>query len=109
MNARKKVKEELKGFRQFILRGNVVDLAVGIVVGAGFSGIVNSFVKDFVTPLIGIFFNAADFSNLSFSVHGSKFLPGDFINSLISFIIIAFVVYFFVVTPMNILVSRMQD
>jgi large conductance mechanosensitive channel len=103
------IKDSLKGFKQFILRGNVVDLAVGIVIGAGFSGIVNSFVKDFVTPLVGIFFNSADFANFTFSIHGSKFSPGDFINNLISFVIIAIVVFFFVVTPMNLLVSRMQD
>lgn len=102
-----KAKEMLKGFKQFVLRGNVVDLAVGIVIGAGFSGIVNSFVKDLITPFLGIFFNSADFSQLAFQVHGSKFLIGDFINSLVSFIIVAVVVYFFVVLPMNALIQRM--
>lgn len=91
----------IKGFKQFISRGNVVDLAVGIVIGAGFSSIVNSFVKAFITPLIAVFFKAEDFSRLSFSIRGSTFLIGDFLNSLISFILIAVIVYFFVVLPMN--------
>lgn len=102
------MKNTLKGFKQFILRGNVVDLAVGIVVGAGFSGIINSFVKDFITPLLGIFIKSADFANWSFTVGGSKFMPGDFINAIISFIIIALIIYFFVVLPMNALISRMN-
>ena len=103
------IKEKISGFKQFVLRGNVVDLAVGIVIGAGFSGIVNSFVKDFITPLIGLFFQATDLSNFAVSVGSTKFLVGDFINSLISFVLVAFIVYFFVVLPMNALINRMQD
>ena len=98
----------LKGFKQFVLRGNVVDLAVGIVIGAGFSGIDNSFVKDFVTPFLGIFIKSSDFSSLYFKINGSRFLIGDFINNLISFVLIAFIVYFFVVVPMNTLIARMS-
>ncbi len=97
----------LKGFKQFVLRGNVVDLAVGVVIGAGFSNIINAFVKDLITPLLGLFFRSSDLSNLAFNVGGSRFLVGDFLNSVISFVLIAFIVYFFVVLPMNALISAM--
>ncbi|HEY7125002.1 MAG TPA: large conductance mechanosensitive channel protein MscL [Ktedonobacterales bacterium] len=92
----------MKGFRDFILRGNVVDLAVGIIIGAAFSAIVTALVKDLITPLIGIFgnFNFPDWT-VSFPGSASKFAIGDFINSVISFLIIAAVVYFFVVLPIN--------
>ncbi len=95
----------LKEFRAFILRGNVVDLAVGIVIGAAFGGIVNSFVKDLITPLIGIF-GGFNFPGLSFTINRSTFLIGDFINVVISFIILAFVIFFFVVKPVNALMVR---
>ena len=91
----------LKGFKEFLLRGNFLDLAVGVVIGAGFSGVVNSTVKDLITPLIAAIFKTSDFANLFFTINGSKFLYGDFINALISFVLVAFVVYFFVVVPMN--------
>ncbi len=96
----------LKGFKQFILRGNVVDLAVGVVVGAAFGNIVNALVKDLLTPLIGAIVKAPDFSGLSFSIRGSQFLYGDFLNNLISFLIISSAVYFFVVLPINTLIAR---
>jgi len=96
----------LKGFKQFILRGKAVDLAVGVVVGAAFTGMVNALVKDLVTPLISAIIKAPDFSGLHFVINGSKFMFGDLLNALISFIIISAVVYFFVVTPVNILVAR---
>lgn len=96
----------LKGFKQFILRGNVVDLAVGVVIGASFGTVVNSLVKDILTPLISAIFKAPDFSGLSFAINGSNFMYGNFINSLIAFIIVAAAVYFFVVTPINTLISR---
>ncbi len=96
----------LKGFKQFILRGKAVDLAVGVVVGAAFTGIVNALVKDLVTPLISAIIKAPDFSGLHFVINGSKFMYGDLLNALISFLIISAVVYFFVVTPVNILVAR---
>ncbi len=89
------------------MRGNVVDLAVGIVIGAGFTGVVNALVKDLITPLVSAIFKSSDFSSLAFDVNGSRFLYGDFINAFISFLLVAFVVYFFVVTPMNALISRM--
>ncbi len=96
----------MEGFKKFLLRGNVVDLAVGVVVGAAFTGIVNAFVKDLLTPLIGAIGGNHDFSNLYFTVNSSKFMYGDFLNALISFIIVASVVYFFVVLPMNKLTER---
>jgi len=96
----------LQGFKQFILRGNVVDLAVGVVIGAAFTGIVNSAVKDILTPLVGSLGHVPDFSNLFFILNGSKFMYGDFLNSAVSFVIIAATVYFFVVLPINALVSR---
>lgn len=98
----------LKGFRDFILRGNVVDLAVAVVIGTAFSGIVNALVADIITPLIGVIGGQPDFSNFVVSVAGSEFLIGDFLNHLISFLIIAAVIYFLVVLPMNTLSSRMR-
>ena len=91
----------MEGFKKFILRGNVVDLAVGVVVGAAFNSVVSSMVKSFFNPLIGIVTGNHNFASLYFSINGQKVQYGDFINSLISFLIIAFVVYFFVVLPMN--------
>ena len=95
----------VKEFREFILRGNVVDLAVGIVIGAAFGGVVNSFVKDLITPLIGIF-GGFNFPNLSFAINRSTFLIGEFINTVISFVILALVIFFFVVKPVNALMAR---
>lgn len=96
----------LKGFKQFVLRGNVVDLAVGVVVGASFSNIVNALVKDLITPFISAIAKSPDFSGLFFTINGSKFMYGDFLNSLISFLLIAVAVYFFVMTPINYLISK---
>lgn len=96
----------LKGFKQFILRGNVVDLAVGVVIGASFGTVVNSLVKDIMTPFISAIFKAPDFSGLMFTINGSNFMYGNFMNSLIAFIIVAASVYFFVVTPINTLISK---
>ncbi len=96
----------LKGFKQFLLRGNVVDMAVGIVIGAAFGGVVTGFVKDLLTPLIAAIVKQPDFSALTFTVNGSKFSYGDFINVLLSFVIIAAAVYFFVVVPINALIAR---
>jgi large conductance mechanosensitive channel len=98
----------MEGFKQFLLRGNVVDMAVGIVVGAAFGTVVTSFVKDLLTPLIAAIVRAPDFSRITFVVNGSKFLIGDFINALVAFLIIAIAVYFAVVLPINALVSRMR-
>ena len=96
----------MSGFKQFLLRGNVVDLAVGVVIGAAFGTVVTAFVKDLLTPLIAAVVKAPDFSGLTFTVNGSKFLYGDFINALISFLIIAAAVYYFVVLPINALIAR---
>jgi len=96
----------LKGFKEFILRGNVVDLAVAVVIGAAFGAIVNKLVADLITPLIAAIGGKPDFSKLSFTVHKSKFLYGDFINAVISFVIIAAAIYFTVVLPLNKLAER---
>lgn len=96
----------LKGFKQFLLRGNVVDMAVGIVIGAAFGAVVTGFVKDLLTPLIAAIVKQPDFSGMMFTVNGSKFLYGEFINALLSFLIIAAAVYFFVVVPINALIAR---
>jgi large conductance mechanosensitive channel len=98
----------LQGFKQFILRGNVVELAVGVVIGAAFGNVVNSLVKDLFTPLIAALAKTHDFSNLKFTINGSAFLYGDFLNNLIAFILIATSVYFFVVLPMNTLNQRIK-
>ena len=91
----------MEGFKKFILRGNVVDLAVGVVVGAAFNSVVMSMVKNFFTPIEAIIIGKHNFSDLAFTINGVKVNYGDFINALISFLIIAVVVYFFVVLPMN--------
>lgn len=98
----------LKGFKDFILRGNVVDLAVGIMIGAAFNGVVSALVKDLMTPLIAAVFKQPDFSTLVFTVNGSKFAYGDFINNVISFLILALTIYFFVVVPINRLSARLK-
>ncbi len=98
----------LKGFRDFILRGNVVDLAVGIVIGAAFTAVVQGLVKDLITPLIAAIVKQPDFSTLVFTINGSQFMYGDFINALIAFLIDACAVYFFVVLPVNKLLNRFK-
>ena len=94
------------GFKQFLLRGNVVDLAVGVVVGAAFGGVVTAFTKDLLTPLIAAVAGKPDFSAIKYTINGSSLLVGDFINAVVSFLIIAFAVYYMVVLPVNALVSR---
>ena len=91
----------IKGFKDFLMRGNVIDLAVAVVVGAAFTALVNSLVKDSITPLIAALAGQHDFSNLTFTIHQSTFRYGDFINAVISFVLIAAAVYFVVVLPMN--------
>jgi len=98
----------MKGFKQFLLRGNVVDLAVGVVIGAAFGTVVTALVKGLLTPLIAAVVKQPDFSAISFTINGSKFLVGDFINAIVSFVIIAAAVYFAVVLPMNALMARVQ-
>jgi large conductance mechanosensitive channel len=96
----------LKGFRDFILRGNVVDLAVAVVIGTAFTGIVNSLVKDIINPMIAAIFNKPDFSYLVLEVNGGKITYGNFLNQLISFLLIAASVYFLFVLPVNKLMAR---
>jgi large conductance mechanosensitive channel len=98
----------LKGFRQFLFRGNVIDLAVAVVIGGAFGAVVAALVKDLLTPLIAAVVGKPDFSAIALEVNGSKFLVGDFINALISFVLIGIAVYFFVVVPVNALVARMR-
>ena len=94
------------GFKQFLLRGNVVDLAVGVVVGAAFGGVVAALTKDLLTPLIAAAVGKPDFSAIQLTVNNSKFLVGDFINAIVSFLLIAATIYYLVVLPVNALVSR---
>ena len=94
------------GFKQFLLRGNVVDLAVGVVVGAAFGGVVTAFTKDLLTPLIAAVAGKPDFSAIQLTVNGSKMLVGDFVNAVVAFLIVATAVYYMVVLPINALVAR---
>src|SRR3569833_1728283 len=94
------------GFRKFLLRGNVVDLAVAVVVGAAVGAVVHALGKDLITPPLGAFGGVPDFSGLYFTVNNSRFLIGDFINVLLSFIVIAAIVYYFEVMPVNRLIDR---
>jgi large conductance mechanosensitive channel len=102
------MKKIFKGFREFILRGNVVDLAVGVVIGASFGTLVNSLVKDILTPFIGAIAKVPDFSDLSFVIRGSTFTYGSFLNALIAFFIVAIAIYFFVVLPLNSFLARVK-
>jgi large conductance mechanosensitive channel len=97
----------LQGFKQFILRGNAVDLAVGVVIATSFGAVVNSLVSDILTPFIAAVFKAPDFSGLFFTINGSKFMYGNFFNVLISFVIVSATIYFFVVLPMNKMMEKM--
>ena len=96
----------VKDFREFILRGNVVDLAVAVVVGAAFGAVVAALVADIITPVSAAIGGKPDFSNLTFTINGSRFKYGDFINAIISFLIIAAAVFFLVVKPVNALLAR---
>jgi len=98
----------MKGFKQFLLRGNVLDLAVAVVMGAAFGAVVTALVKDLLTPLIGAIGGTPDFSAWSVTVNGSKLLVGDFMNALIAFVMMAIAVYVFVVVPVNAMVARMH-
>src|SRR4051794_32688122 len=98
----------LSDFRQFVLRGNLVDLAVAVVVGTAFTALVNSLVKNIITPLIAAIFGKHDFSGLLFTINGSRFLYGDFINALITFLTVSAVMFFLVIKPMNALMERFK-
>jgi large conductance mechanosensitive channel len=98
----------LSGFKQFILRGNVVDMAVGVVIGAAFGAVVTALTKDLLTPLIAALVGKPDFSSVAFTINGTPFPVGDFINAVVSFLLVAAAIYFFVVVPVNALVARMR-
>jgi large conductance mechanosensitive channel len=96
----------LKGFKEFVLRGNVLDLAVAVVIGAAFGAVVTALVKDLLTPLIAAIVGKPDFSAIAFTINGSQFPIGDFINAIVSFLLVAAAIYFFVVAPVNAIVAR---
>jgi len=98
----------MNGFKQFMLRGNVLDLAVAVVMGAAFTAVVTAFVKDLMTPLVAAIIGSPDFSAISLTVNGSKLLVGDFLNATIAFLMMGVAVYFFVVLPVNSLTARMR-
>ncbi len=98
----------LKEFRTFLLRGNVVDLAVAVVIGAAFGAVVAALVEDLITPLIAAIFGEPDFSNLTFTINDSVFRYGDFINAVVGFVLVAAAIFFVVVKPMNVVTERMR-
>jgi large conductance mechanosensitive channel len=98
----------LKGFKEFLLRGNVVDLAVAVVIGVAFGAVVSALVKDLLTPLIAAIVGKPDFSGLTFTVNNSKFLYGEFINAVVSFVLVGTAVYFFIVYPMKAVTDRLK-
>lgn len=99
----------LKGFRDFVFRGNVIDLAVAVVIGAAFNSVVAALVKDLITPLVAAIFGKPNFGALSFYVHGSRFPYGDFLNALVSFLLVAAVVYYAIVAPMEAIAARLSS
>jgi large conductance mechanosensitive channel len=103
------VKDILNEFKAFVLRGNVVDLAIAVVIGAAFSGIVAALVKDLITPLLAAIGGAPDFSAIYFTVNHSKFMIGDFINSVVTFLMIAAAIFFLVIKPLNWLMARRKQ
>ncbi|MGO9227869.1 MAG: large conductance mechanosensitive channel protein MscL [Bryobacteraceae bacterium] len=98
----------LQGFKKFVMRGNVVDLAVAVVIGGAFGKVVAALVKDLLTPIIAAVVGKPDFSRLGFTINNSRFPIGDFLNAAVEFVLIAAAVYFFVVAPMNALSARMK-
>jgi len=96
----------LSGFGKFLMRGNVVDLAVAVVIGAAFGAVVTALVKDLITPLVAAIFGKPDFSSIAFTINHSTFAIGDFINAVVGFVLVAFAIYFFVVAPMNAVTAR---
>ena len=98
----------LDGFKKFVLRGNVVDMAVGVVIGAAFGGVATAVTKDLLTPLIAVLVRKPDFSALMFTVNGTLFPVGDLMNACIAFLLVAAAVYFFVVVPVNAMIARMR-
>jgi large conductance mechanosensitive channel len=98
----------LKGFKEFLLRGNVVDLAVAVVIGAAFGAVVAAFVADIVTPLIAAIGGKPNFGNLAFTINGSRFAYGDFLNAALTFLIVAAVMFFLVIKPVNLLLDQLR-
>ncbi|HYZ30479.1 MAG TPA: large conductance mechanosensitive channel protein MscL [Thermoleophilaceae bacterium] len=98
----------LKEFRQFILRGNLVDLATAVVIGTAFTAVVNAVVKDLITPLIAALGGKPSFDALAFTINGSRFAYGDFLNALVTFLIVSAVVFFLVIKPVNVLLERFR-
>jgi large conductance mechanosensitive channel len=98
----------VRDFRAFILRGNLVDLAVAVVIGAAFSSVVSALVRDIITPIIAAIFGKPDFSRLTFTINDSVFAYGDFLNALLTFLLVAAAVFFFVIRPVNSLMARMR-
>ncbi len=98
----------LKGFKEFLFRGNVIDLAVAVVIGGAFGAVVSAFVKDLLTPLIAAIAGKSDFAGLMFTVNNSKFLYGEFINAVVSFLLVGTAVYFFIIVPMKAVMDRMK-
>jgi large conductance mechanosensitive channel len=98
----------LKGFRQFVLRGNVLDLAVAVVIGGAFGTVVTALVKDLITPFLAAIIGKPDFSALAFTVNGSRFPIGDFVNALVAFLLIAAAIYFLVIVPVNTVLARIR-
>ncbi|HEY3764304.1 MAG TPA: large conductance mechanosensitive channel protein MscL [Gaiellales bacterium] len=96
----------LKEFRQFIMRGNVVDLAVAVVIGAAFGAVVTALVADLITPLVAAIFGKPSFAGLSFTINKSTFLYGEFLNAVLTFVTVAAAIFFFVVKPLNMLAAR---
>ena len=96
----------IKEFKEFALRGNVIDLAIAVVIGAAFGAVITALVKDLITPLIAAMGGQPDFSGLSFTINKSHFLYGDFINAVVSFLILAAVIFFLIVVPLNTLIER---
>jgi large conductance mechanosensitive channel len=98
----------LKEFRAFILRGNVVDLAIAVVIGAAFTAVVNALVKDLITPVIAALFGKPDFADLAFTINDSRFAYGDFLNAVLTFVLVAAAVFFLVVKPVNYMMARLR-
>jgi large conductance mechanosensitive channel len=98
----------IREFRQFLFRGNIVDLAVAVVIGTAFVALVNAFIADILTPIVAAIFGKPDFSSLSFHINGSTFLYGSFLNALFTFFTVAVVIFFLVVKPMDAMTSRLQ-
>lgn len=99
----------LKGFKEFVMKGNVVDMAVGVVIGVAFGNVISALVADLITPLIGAFGGTPDFSGLSFTINNSVFMLGNFLNALVSFLTISAVIYFAVILPMNKMTEKMKS